>query len=165
MFLPSSTQKHHRRHFTDGVMCAKLRRDFKENCEIYSLFSFFYMVFLLPSHHAHMSLSCLQSSVEWLCLIREKFEVSVSLLYIAEHNPVSEKAIILTASSDVTHIIFPASLRHTDGHLMFKGDDVTTEQAAMLQSAVLLCCNPVEHDKLPPVILHHHVVSFFVLFI
>lgn len=30
---------------------------------------------------------------------------------------------------------------------MFKGADMTTNQTAMQQNTVLLCCNPVEHDK------------------
>lgn len=45
------------------------------------------------------------------------------------------------------HIVFPAFLQHTDGHLMFKGDYMTTKPTAMLQIIVLLCCNPVKHDK------------------
>lgn len=43
--------------------------------------------------------------------------------------------------------MFPAFLQHADGHLIFKGDDMTTKQAAMQHSPVLLCCSPKEQDK------------------
>lgn len=53
--------------------------------------------------------------------------------------PNLRKAVFLTASSDVTHIKFPAFLKHTDGYLMFKGATMTTNQTAMQQNTVLLC--------------------------
>lgn len=74
------------------------------------------------------------------------------LLYGVEHNLISEKAVILTAPSDVMHIMFPSFLQHTVGHLMFRGDDMTTKQTAMQHNTVLLCCNPVEHDKVSQMI-------------
>lgn len=76
--------------------------------------------------------------------------------------PNLRKAVILTASSDVMHIMFPAFLQHTDGHLMFKGDDMTTKQTAMQQSTVLLCCNPLEHDKVSQMIFPRCIfITFF----